>query len=160
MRKDTLRIEELSELIVSSMQDIFKDNLLAVIVFGSSVYLKEGKDIDVIVIVDEDLSIKEKLHFEYKISTMFCKKYKVCNLDVHLFSLNDFIENLEVGTFLSGLALGYKIIFDRVGVEMYILNFLKKLSKEDYVLHNEYGSWDLGFYARLTLRNKKKRRNG
>ncbi|MHA1596131.1 MAG: hypothetical protein ACTSWV_00620 [Candidatus Asgardarchaeia archaeon] len=156
MRKDTLRIGELSEFIISSIQDVFKDSLLAVIVFGSSVYLKEGKDIDVILIVDEDFNIKEKLHFEYKISTIFCRRYKVCNLDVHLFSLNDFIENLKVGSFLSGLALGYEIIFDRIGVERYILNFLKKLSKEGYVLHNEYGSWDLKFYARLILRAKKK----
>ncbi len=76
-------------------------------------------------------------------------------LDIHVFGMKGLRENLVPGSFLSGLALGYKVLYDEGGVEEMILSFLEKLSKTTYRLHNMYGSWSLGFHASVTLKAKR-----
>gem|GEM_PF-5943920 len=50
----------------------------------------------------------------------------------------------------------YVVIFDAIGVEKYILEFLNRLSREKYILHNKYGSWNLAFFAKVTLARRRK----
>jgi len=85
---------------------------------------------------------------------LFLKKLGY-NVDPHVMDLEMFRENLVPGSFLSGLALGYEIVYDRIGVEKLILEFLEKLAKTKYVLHNEYGSWELSRHAYILLKRKR-----
>ncbi len=54
--------------------------------------------------------------------------------DVIFLTLEDFLDNLKPGTFLSGLALGYKILYDKILIDKYIKKFMEELSKEYYAI--------------------------
>ncbi len=137
------------------IKGFFRDKLLSIILFGSTVYRGYGRDIDLIVIVDEELDLHRRFDIEYKLRIELRRRNILGDVDIHVIDKDSFIENLVPGTFLSGLALGYRILYDRIGVEKYILELLKRLSREKYVLHNKYGSWDLSFYAKRLLERKK-----
>ena len=129
-------------------------NLRAVIVFGSTIYMGKGKDIDLIVVTDEEINMKDKLKLEYRLKQVLQRTVKDKIFDVHIFNLEEFKKNLQPGSMLSGLALGYEVIYGDQVVEPLILNFLKQLSRGKYILHNRYGTWDLSFHARIMYKLK------
>ena len=135
------------------------NKLLGVIMFGSYIYLGYGNDVDLLVIIGEKIDLKAKFHLEREISKTLSKGTGLI-FDVHILSMDEFRDNLKPGSFLSGLALGYEAIYDRDEIEDNILDFLRELSKTKYILHNEYGSWDLSHMARITyeIRRRKKKR--
>ena len=47
-----------------------------------------------------------------------------------------------------------------MSLENRVLAFLEELARERQVLHNKYGSWDLGAFARVTLALKRRRVRG
>lgn len=153
MRRGILERKELYDNIVRVLRESVRYDVLAIIVFGSSIYFGRGKDIDIIVVVSERLSYRDKIELEYKIRSFFLRRGIV--LDVHVLDIFMFKENLRPGTFLCGLALGYEIIYAKDSiVEDKILCFLKKLSEEKYVFHNKYGTWNLTHHARITYKRK------
>ncbi len=158
MQGVTLGKKEFYEVLRASTEYFLDRKILALILFGSSSYLGTGRDIDLLVVVSGDIDLKEKLSLEYKLKVNACRNHSICNLDVQVMSLSLFKDNLAPGSFLSGLALGYEIILDRIGVEDLILSFLKRLSEEKYVLCNRYGKWRLDRLAGITLRKKLKDR--
>jgi len=153
--KRSLGGRELYERIRETIVESLGDRVKAIILFGSTVYLGRGRDIDLVVVVDKLNSISDKMRLEYSLSRRLCREQGICETDIHILDLDGLIENLQPGSFLSGLALGYEILYDMIGVEKYIIDFLERLSREKYVLHNRYGTWDLGFYARVLLRRKR-----
>ena len=155
MPGNTYRVRDYSELLRAVTKVV--RNPLAVIAFGRWVYRGEGRDQDVIVVVNQ-LSMKEKFSLEYRVRVEGLKAGM--NLDPHIMSLEDFKENLRPGTFLSGLALGYEVIIDRCDVEGLIHSFLEELSGVEYTLVNRYGEWDLRRIASITLRRVKAKRSG
>ncbi len=155
MQKNILEKEELYNKIIIEAKKILGPSLKNIIVFGSYVYLGKGSDIDLIVIIDKEINLKDKLKLEHKLSYTLQNVYRNIIFDVHIFNLNEFKENLKPGTFLSGLALGYEIIYGDSTLNNIILSFLQKLSKEKYILHNKYGTWNLSFYAKITYKLKK-----
>lgn len=157
MQRGTLRRRELYDKITLKTKEIIGGCLKAVIVFGSTIYLGKGKDVDIIIITDKEVSMKKKLKLEYEVKCALQREIPKFTFDVHVFSLEEFKENLRPGTPLSGLALGYETIWGEQVVEQLILNFLKRLSKERYILHNEYGAWNLGFHAQVTYKLKARR---
>lgn len=134
--------------------DELKNALRGVIVFGSSVYFKSARDIDLIIIVDGSLSLKEKMKLELKLSRKLRKSLGGIFFDIHVMDLNMFKENLVPGSFLHGLALGYEVIYGNSKIKKLILNFLKEISNEKYMIHDKYGSWDLSFHAKRTYKRK------
>ena len=147
------------EEIARAVAEALDKRVLGVIVFGSTVYIGVGVDIDVLVIVDGDVDLKKKFKLEHELSRRLSRVFKNRIFDVHVMSIGEFRENLEPGSFLSGLALGYQVIIDKAGVEEQILEYLKRLSREKYVLHNKYGDWNLSFYAKVLYKLKMKRRS-
>ncbi len=133
----------------------FRNDVLAVIVFGSFVYMGRGRDIDLVVIVkDYNIDpIKDSIDLRMYINK--CLGYRVFT-DIHVLTMDDFRNNLEIGSFLTGLALGYKILYDETGcLEKEIIAFLKKVSRSNYVLVNKYGKWSLRHHAKIMLRRKR-----
>lgn len=157
MQKDILGRKEFYNRIVEVIRQVLGESVLSIILFGSVVYLGRGEDVDLIVVIDRELDIKEKLRLEYEVSQALFWTFRDVVFDVHIMDMSNFEENLVPGTFLSGLALGYEILFDRVNIEEKVLKFLEELSRERYVLHNKYGSWDLSHYARVLLETKKRK---
>ena len=156
MRRITLGKRELFNLLTSLIGDFLKDRLKAIVVFGSMIYLGRGNDLDLIIVIDSLDTLKEKFNLESKISQILHREFPDYNFDIHVFSVEEFKGNLSPGSFLSGLALGYEVIYDKVDLESEILFFLKRLSEEKYLLHNKYGTWNLSFYAKITYRLKRK----
>ncbi len=136
----------------------YRSDTLAVIVFGSSVYRGRGSDIDLVVVVEDYLEDPLRDSISLRLFVNKQLGYKVYT-DIHVLSLEDFRKNLEVGSFLTGLALGYKVLYDKTGrIDKDILDFLKKVSKVDYVLVNKYGKWRLKYHAQRLLKRREQRR--
>ncbi|RLE85148.1 MAG: hypothetical protein DRJ41_01785 [Thermoprotei archaeon] len=154
MQGRTLGREEFYNRILNLILNLLDAKVLGVIVFGSRVYMGEGNDIDLLVILDDELKLKEKIRLEAFIASKLRRTFKGATFDVHVFDVQGFQENLVPGSFLSGLALGYQVLYERGGVEEKIINFLKNLSKERCTLHNKYGTWNLGFHALILLKRK------
>ncbi len=143
--------------ILGFLRKYFGDKLLSVILFGSTVYMGYGRDIDLVVVIRDELDIRSKLDTEYRLRNRLCLDYRICGVDIHVMDMELFKENLQPGTFLSGLALGYEVLYDRIGIEEHIIGFLEKLAREEkYIIHNRYGSWDIPFHAQRLLKRKLK----
>jgi predicted nucleotidyltransferase len=154
LQRGTLERKELYDRILSKVKEALDGRLEAVIVFGSSIYLGQGEDIDLIIVVNGSLSIRDKLELEYKLKRLLEKAIPGTIFDVHVFDREGFRENLKPGTVLSGLALGYRVIYGGEKVEPLIIEFLKQLSKEKYILHNRYGTWNLSLHAKILYKLK------
>lgn len=114
------------------IKKFFGKNLLGVIFFGSSVYGK-GRDFDFIVIIKKKLTVSKLLKINRKLSSSLSKSFNYSKIfDVHVFDLENFKKNLESGTFISGIAIGYKIIFDKIGLEKILVENFEKLKKLNY----------------------------
>ncbi len=160
MLRNTWLKKEFCDKVVDIITGFLGEKVLAVILFGSSVYFGSGRDIDLLVVVKNRISIKEKLSIEYRITSILHKKFRDLEFDVHIFDYEAFLENLIPNSFLAGLALGYIVLLDKYGIEEKILEFLEKLSREKRVLVNRYGEWNLSHYARITLNLKEKQYRG
>ncbi|AEM39112.1 DNA polymerase beta domain protein region [Pyrolobus fumarii 1A] len=147
--------EELYERIVRVVEDVLGEGVVGIVLFGSTVYMGRGRDIDILVVVDGEVEVREKLRLELEIAKRLRKAVGDLAFDIHVMDLNSFMQNLTPGSFLAGLALGYEVLLDRTNIEDKILKFLQEMSKERHILHNKYGTWDLSRYARITLRIKK-----
>ncbi len=156
MRRNTLGVEEFYSEILRGLLNVLGEELLAVFVFGSTIYYGKGRDVDIVAVVSKGRNMKEKLELEYRIRRHLCRDYRICGADLHIMGASEFRENLKPGTFLSGFALGYKVLLDRGSIEKEVLSFLKLLSGSDYVIYNRYGKWNLGRHAGITYRRRRK----
>ncbi len=147
--------EELYDSIVNITLETLGDSVLAVVLFGSSVYLGRGEDIDVLIVVNQELNVKQKLRIEHEITSKLQSRYRNITFDVHIVHIQDLQDNIK-GGFLAGLALGYKILLDKCSIEDKILRGLEEIAKLDkLVLVNEYGRWNISHYARILLKKKR-----
>ena len=141
------------ETILSRVRNILSEydkRLYSIILFGSRVYNPyRARDIDIIIIIDNLPSINGKINIELMIKKTLSKFIRK-PLDVHIFDLDTFVENLKPGTFLCGLALGYKIIYDEIGIDKYIKRLFKEMSRhEDYILYRGGKKYMLGLMASI-----------
>lgn len=147
-------MKELESKISKSLKNFLGDRLIAVILFGSSIYMGHGNDVDLLIIVDHLESLDEKLDLEEEVKRLLNRffNYEIV-FDVHVLSFRQFDENLKIGSFLSGLSLGYQIIYDRSSIiEEKILEMLRALSRSRYIIVNKYGKWNLSKIAEIKLR--------
>jgi len=151
-----LKMKGLESKINRVLGDVLGDRLESIILFGSSIYMGHGGDIDILVVVDCLEGLEEKISLEEKIIECLSKMfgYRI-TFDVHILDTRGLDKNMEVGGFLSGLALGYKIIYDKLSINGKILGMLEKLSEQRYIYLNRYGEWDISKIAKITLSIKK-----
>ena len=143
-------VRELRDLIISKVKEVIGESLVGIIVFGSTLYLGVGRDLDLIVVIKEELNLRSRFNLELTLRESLKTLIRDSVADVHILSINEFRNNLKPGSPLSGLALGYEVLYGDSVLEPLILNFLKELSRDKYVIHNEYGTWNLSHYARIT----------
>ena len=132
----TISLEEtISSSIIHKLSEVGR-KVLAIILFGSFIFNpRKAKDVDVIVVIDNLKDIHEKLHLENTLSLNLTKIVKK-KVDVLVFDLNSFEENLCIGSVLSGLVLGYKVLHkdSSLRLEDYIQKLLEEVCREgDYV---------------------------
>lgn len=126
--------------------------LRAIVVFGSSVYNPvKARDLDLLVIIDKFLGIKEKTDLEIKILKNLKNLRAETPLDIIVLDEESFKENLEPGGLASGLVAGCRILYDEIGIEQFIYEAAKKIANEKYVIFKNRRKIDLSIIAKLKL---------
>ncbi len=159
MLRSTLGLRESYELVISKVKEVVGKDLVGILIFGSTIYLGSGEDVDLVVIISSELSLKDRFKVEYRVKKELERLFKSLIFDVHILSIEEFRNNLKPGSFLSGLALGYEVIYGKLVLEPLILDFLNELSKEKYILHNKYGTWNLSHHAKVLYKIKSKHKD-
>lgn len=143
--------------IIRMLETLLGTRLVSIILFGSSIYIGRGRDVDILILIDSISGLDEKMDLEEEVEMLLNRSfnYEVV-FDAHILDLEQFNENLKIGSFLSGLSLGYQVIYDKNNVEEKIVEMLKTLSKSRYIMVNKYGRWNLSKIAEIKLRVKEK----
>ncbi|MEM2017103.1 MAG: hypothetical protein QXR41_04085 [Nitrososphaerota archaeon] len=143
--------------IIRMLETLLGTRLVSIILFGSSIYIGRGRDVDILILIDSISGLDEKMDLEEEVKMLLNRSfnYEVV-FDAHILDLEQFNENLKIGSFLSGLSLGYQVIYDKNNVEEKIVEMLKTLSKSRYIMVNKYGRWNLSKIAEIKLRIKEK----
>ncbi|MDK6028833.1 nucleotidyltransferase domain-containing protein [Ignisphaera sp. 4213-co] len=104
-------------MIVKRVVESYSKTLKALVLFGSYVYNPlKSRDIDTLLIVDKLVNAKEKLAIEVEVARnvkALCRK----PVDVIVFDIDMLKENAEPGGIVSGLVIGYKILYDDIGMQ-------------------------------------------
>ncbi|MEM4536757.1 MAG: hypothetical protein QXP92_05910 [Nitrososphaerota archaeon] len=143
--------------IIRMLETLLGTRLVSIILFGSSIYIGRGRDVDILILIDSISGLDEKMDLEEEVKMLLNRSfnYEVV-FDAHILDLEQFNENLKIGSFLSGLSLGYQVIYDKNNVEEKIVEMLKTLSRSRYIMVNKYGRWNLSKIAEIKLRIKEK----
>jgi len=125
--------------------------LKALVLFGSAVYNSvKARDIDLLVVDKLENPGKALLHaaeLAARLRRALGKPFDVVLLDTE--SLR---ENAQPGTVVSGLALGFKVLYDAVGFSKLVEEMLRSLTTTDYRYFKE-GRWiDLSIAARVKMK--------
>ncbi|XAF01746.1 nucleotidyltransferase domain-containing protein [Sulfolobus tengchongensis] len=128
------------ELFKLAREKLIRDNVLAIIFFGSRVIGKYRKDsdVDVIIVVkkggNKDFS-KERLSFLKETSV---------RLDTTVFDEEEFKENLTLGTVMMGVSIAYCIVFDKMGAKELLEKYCDEIKPYNVVLILPYGKFTVG----------------
>ena len=151
---DLVAVQKLLDQVLDELQRLYGDKLLAVVLFGSTIYSPHmAHDVDLVVVVKEHISdnlLQE--HVEVTRRLLERTGYDK-SLDVHVLTLDELRECMKAGTFLAGLALGFRVLYDRCGIRKIICDFLRELADYTHpvVLVNRHGIFDLRVFSRAML---------
>ncbi|MEM4062146.1 MAG: hypothetical protein QXY11_04740 [Desulfurococcaceae archaeon] len=124
----------------------------ALLLFGSSIHgLWIARDVDIMVVVDKFSSVEEKLLLETLIAKSLRKLLVRKPVDVLVFDVESFMENLEPGAVASGLVAGYILLYDELGVESLVRNLAEKVARDNVVLFKHGKKLNLSAIARAKL---------
>ena len=128
--------------IVEELQNF---NVLAIILFGSYARFSKGNDIDLIVIV-KDIPKDIKDNLEKKLSIDLTRRYRYRKVfDIHILTLDSFLENLKPPSFISGIFLGYEVIYDKINIKNIVECMRERLRRLGikYTFIDKYGVWTI-----------------
>jgi hypothetical protein len=131
---------ENTELFNLAREKVIRDDVLAVIFFGSRVIGKYRKDsdVDVLIVVrkgaNKDFS-KERLSF---------LKETGVRLDTTVFDEEEFKENLTLGTVMMGVSVAYCIAYDRMRVKELLEKYCEEVEPYNATLILPYGKFTVG----------------
>lgn len=106
------------------------------------------------VIVDKLENVREKVELEVEASIELRRALRK-PVDIHVFDPETFRENLEPGSFLSGLALGYKILYDEIGLKKAIEKLIRKISETEGYVYVKGRKWNLASIAKAKTKHLK-----
>lgn len=120
---------------VTEVLKSFNKVLKALVIFGSSTFSKSPNDLDLLVVIDELGSVSEKFELELSISKSLRDLRSSKPFDIIVLDVKSLEENVVPGSFLTGLILGYKVIYDDLGFKYLIKDIVKRLvSTDDFIL--------------------------
>jgi len=128
------------ELFSLAREKIIRDDVLAIIFFGSRVIGKhrEDSDVDVLIVVkkggNKDFS-KERLSF---------LKETGVRLDTTVLDEEELKENLTLGTVMMGVSIAYCVAYDRMGVKELLEKYCEEVKPYNAVLILPYGKFTVG----------------
>jgi len=122
--------------------------LKALVIFGSYVLNPvKARDVDLLVVVERlNVKLREVILMSVELSSRL-RKISGRSYDVVLLDEGSLHENVQPGTVLSGLILGYRVIYDEVGINDLVSTLTELLANTDYRYFK--GRWvDLSTLAR------------
>jgi len=126
-------------------------SLRALILFGSYVYnAPRARDVDIIVVVDRVSNPKELASLATELAIRL-RRAAGRVFDVLLFDEESFRENLQPGTVLSGLVMGFKALHDEIGVNKAVEELAKHLAGNGYKYCKVGRCVDLSALARAKI---------
>jgi len=111
-------------------------DVLAIILFGSYARFFKGRDIDLIIVTSKNMKEKE-FEIKKRLEKEFNYKYV---FDVHILDLETFKKCLEPPNFLSGIFLGYIVLYDKINIKEIIES---KRRDYGYIFVDRYGIWHI-----------------
>ncbi len=116
---------------------------LSIILFGSYARFGKGNDIYIAVIIRKNINLKEKEEIERKLMKILDKEFEYkFSFDVHVLSLKIFEKKVEPPRFLSGIFLGYEILYGKINIKKIIEEKRRKL-KCEYTYVDKFGTWKI-----------------
>lgn len=129
--------------------------LKALVLFGSSVYNPlRSRDLDLLVVIDKLTDAKEKHELEVEILKSLRQIKLGKPIDVLVLDIEMLKENAKPGGVVSGLILGYKSLYDELGISTIVEKITDEVSEEkDYVVIKENRKLNLYILAKLMKKN-------
>lgn len=136
--------------------------LKALIIFGSSVYSPlRSKDLDLLVIVDKLVDVKEKFMIEAEVFRNLSRVIPRKPIDVTVFDVDTFMENAKPGGVVSGLILGFRSLYDELNVPALVEELTRRIVDEDgYVLIKGGREINISLLAKMKKQLKSRGCNG
>ena len=131
----------------------FNKRVLLVLVFGSSVYNpRRARDIDLIIVIDKLLDIREKVELEVAVRKAL--KEIDCRViyDVLVFDIESFFENASPGAVISGVVAGYRVLHDEIGFEEIVEKIALSVLRDKPIIYKEGKRLGLALHAERLLR--------
>jgi len=128
-------------------------HLKSLIMFGSCVYNPvKARDLDLLIIVDRILNALEKHDLEIEVAKALRTIHSRMPVDVIVFDEDSFKENSEPGGLASGLAAGYRVIHDELGLEDLVTGLYEKLAQSEILVQKNRRKINLSALAKAKLR--------
>lgn len=141
---------------VKEVVEKYSKSLKALIMFGSSIYSPmTARDLDIITVVDTITNVNEKTILEVEITKALKNVIVNKPIDVIVFDVESFKENLEPGALASGLIVGFKVLFNEIYVEELITKALEKIALGQYIVLKKDRKLNLSAIAKAKLKIKK-----
>ena len=133
--------------LLSELNEIFGDDLISVVLFGSHTRknYSQNSDIDLLIVANKEAEEKEIKKLRMDSLIKFGKK-----IDLHFFSKREIISNFNhCSPLFTSLLLGKKIIFDK---EMFFKDqfksFIKEMVKEKIIFCEGDKVWEMNKVAK------------
>ena len=128
------------ELFKLAREKLMRDDVLAIIFFGSRVIGKYRKDSDVDVII----VVKKGCNKDFSKERLTFLKETGVRLDTTVFDEDEFKENLTLGTVMMGVSIAYCIAFDKMGAKGLLEKYCDEIKPYNAVLILPYGKFIVG----------------
>lgn len=112
----------------------------------------KARDLDLLIVVDRILNAFEKHDLEIEVTKALRTIHSRIPADVIIFDEDSFKENLEPGAIASGLAAGYRILYDELGLEDLVARLFEKLAQSEIFVQKNRRKINLSALARAKLR--------
>lgn len=127
--------------------------LKSLAIFGSSIYNPmRARDVDLLIVIDEIADALEKSSLELDIIKALKRLHPRALFDVLVFDEVSFKENLRPGAVLSGLVIGYEIIYDELGLNNLVEDLVRDVARGEYIVQKGERRINLSALARARLR--------
>ena len=94
----------------------------------------------------KDIPKDIKDNLEKKLSIDLTRRYRYRKVfDIHILTLDSFLENLKPPSFISGIFLGYEVIYDKINIKNIVECMRERLRRLGikYTFIDKYGVWTI-----------------
>lgn len=116
----------------------------------------KSRDLDLLIVIDKLIDIREKQQLEIEIIKCLEQEELSKPVDLVVLDIEILKENAKPGGVISGLILGYKPLYDELGIPTMIEKMLQEISEEEgYVIIKDNKRLNLTSLAKIKKQLKR-----